>query len=89
MVEVVASRYPEVVVVIKTGGGKSLAYMVPPFLPQAATRVVVMPLVVLKQDMVRRFQDSNIQYSIWSGHGSSERFNGVPIVFISAEQAVW
>jgi Helicase conserved C-terminal domain len=44
--------------------------------------------VVLKQDMVRRFQDANIQYAIWSGHGSSERFNGVPVLFVSAEQAV-
>ena len=47
-----------------------------------------MPLVVLKQDMVRRFQDANMPYSIWSGHGSSERFNGTPVVFVSAEQAV-
>ena len=48
MVETVASRYPEVVVILATGGGKSLAFMVPAFLPRAATTVVVMPLVVLK-----------------------------------------
>jgi len=88
MVETVASRYPEVVVILQTGGGKSLAFMVPPFLPQSQTTVVVMPLVVLKQDIVRRFQEAHIQYSIWSGHGSSERFNGVPVLFVSAEQAV-
>ena len=48
MMETVASRYPEVVVILATGGGKSLAFMVPAFLPRAATTVVVMPLVVLK-----------------------------------------
>ncbi|EXJ77311.1 hypothetical protein A1O3_10469 [Capronia epimyces CBS 606.96] len=88
MVETVASRYGEVVVILATGGGKSLAFMVPAFLPNSSTTVVVTPLVVLKQDMQRRFNDAGIRYSIWSGHGHSERFNGTPVLFVSAEQAV-
>lgn len=88
MVEMVAARHAEVVVILATGGGKSLAFMVPMLLPQATTTVVVVPLVALKQDLVRRCWDAGIEYSVWDAHGSSERFTGTPLIFVSAEQAV-
>jgi superfamily II DNA helicase RecQ len=88
MVETVATGYAEVVIILATGGGKSLSFMVSMFLPQAGTTVVILPLVALKQDMVRRCWDADIQFSVWSGHGDSQRFTGTPLLFVSAEQAV-
>lgn len=88
MVELVAARHAEVVVILATGGGKSLSFMVPLFLPQSGTTVVVVPLVALKSDLVRRCYAADIQYSIWDGHTSAERYGGTPLMFVAAEQAV-
>ena len=88
MVETVATGFAEVVIILATGGGKSLSFMVSMFLPQAGTTVVILPLVALKQDMVRRCWDADIQFSVWSGYGDPQRFTGIPLLFISAEQAV-
>jgi superfamily II DNA helicase RecQ len=88
MVTLVAARQPEVVVVLATGGGKSLAFMVPLLLPQSGTTVVVVPLVALKSDLVRRCYAANIQYSIWDGYTSAERYSGTPLLFVAAESAV-
>jgi superfamily II DNA helicase RecQ len=88
MAETVASGFAEVVIILATGGGKSLSFMVPMFFPQAGTTVVILPLVALKQDMVRRCWAADIQFSVWSGHGDSQRFTGTPLLFVSAEQAV-
>ena len=64
MVEEVAAGHAEVVIVLKTAGGKSLSFLVPTCLPQASTTVVVVPLVALKSDLVRRCWDADIRYSI-------------------------
>ena len=88
MVAMVAAQHAEVVVILATGGGKSLAFMVPMFLPQAGTTVVVVPLVALKSDLVRRCWDAGVQYSVWDAHGHSDRYVGAPLLFVSAEQAV-
>ena len=87
MVEEVAAGHAEVVVVLATAGGKSLSFLVPTCLPQAGTTVVVVPLVALKSDLVRRCWDADIQYSIWASHGDHERYTGTPLLFVSAEQA--
>jgi superfamily II DNA helicase RecQ len=84
----VATGFAEVVIILATGGGKSLSFMVSMFLPQAGTTVVILPLVALKQDMVRRCWDADIQFSVWSGYGDPQRFTGTPLLFVSAEQAV-
>ncbi|KAK5188946.1 hypothetical protein LTR47_011582 [Exophiala xenobiotica] len=88
MVETVAARFAEVVVVLVTGGGKSLTFMVPMFLRQASTTVVVVPLVALKQDLVPRCWNAGIEYSVWEAHGDRERYTGVQLLFVTAEQAV-
>jgi hypothetical protein len=60
MVETVATGHAEVVIVLATGGGKNLSFIVPMFFPQAGTTVVILPLVALKQDMVWWCWDADI-----------------------------
>jgi superfamily II DNA helicase RecQ len=86
MVEVVATGYAEVIIIVATGGGKSLSFLVPICFPQAGTTVVVVPLVALKSDLVRRCWEADIQYSIWTSHGDHQRYTGTPLLFVSAEQ---
>ena len=88
MVEAIAARHAEVIIVLPTGAGKSLTFMIPPLLPQAGTTVVVVPLVALKQDIVRRCWDAQIDYGLWDAHGDPDRFVGCPLLFVSVEQAV-
>ena len=52
MVEEVATSHTKVIIVLKTARGKSLSFLVPTYLPQASTTIVVVPLVVLKSDLV-------------------------------------
>ena len=88
MVETIASGLAEIVVVLATGEGKSLAFLVPICLPQAATTVVILPLVALKQDMVRRCQLAKIAHSVWDPHGDFQHYIGTPLLFVSVESAV-
>jgi superfamily II DNA helicase RecQ len=43
-----------VVAVMPTGGGKSLLFMLPAWAEQGGTTVVVVPLIALRGDMMRR-----------------------------------
>ena len=87
LVESVALGRAEVVGVLGTGTGKSLAFLVPIFLPAAATTVVIVPLVALKADLVRRCHNANIAYSIWDPH-RDQASEGTPLLFVSADHAV-
>ncbi|EED11930.1 DNA helicase hus2, putative [Talaromyces stipitatus ATCC 10500] len=66
--------FSQVVAVLRTNEGKSLLYLLPCQLPGARTTVVVLPLLVLKQDMLLRYESRHL--------GSS------PLILVSAEQAV-
>ena len=50
---IVAGESP-IVAVIPTGGGKNLSFMLPAWAEQGGTTVVVIPLIALRGDMMRR-----------------------------------
>ena len=52
----------EVLVVLATGMGKTLLFQLPYCLPNAGTTVVVVPLVVLTLDLLRRYHELGIDY---------------------------
>ena len=57
----IMSGVRQVMAVLKTGEGKSLLYFLPCQLPGAGTTVVILPLVVLKQEMARRSQEAKVK----------------------------
>jgi superfamily II DNA helicase RecQ len=83
--EVVAGT-EEVVAILPTGGGKSLLFMLPVLLPDAGITVVVVPLVALQQDLVRRSTELNIPTTVWSPH-SSAPLTSPHLVLVSVEHA--
>ncbi|KUL81288.1 hypothetical protein ZTR_09156, partial [Talaromyces verruculosus] len=78
----------EVIAVLRTNEGKSLLYLLPCQLPGARTTVVVLPLVVLKQDMLRRCHDAGIEATIWDQTHESTHLGSSSLILVSVEQAV-
>lgn len=57
----IANCVPEMMVILPIGGGKTLLYIIPSLLPGAQVTAVIIPLVALKQDLLRRCSEWNIE----------------------------
>jgi superfamily II DNA helicase RecQ len=85
-VQAVVSGLFLVMAILRTEEGKSVLYMLPQRLPGAGTTVLVVPLVVLKQDTVRRCEMMGIGCRVW---GEEARYGlGNSLVIVSLDQAV-
>ena len=73
----------QVVVVLPTGGGKSLLFMLPCTLPDAGVTIVVVPHVALRADLMRRVRELRIDHLEWL---LGERREAA-LVFVSVEAA--
>ena len=56
----------QVVLVIGTGSGKTLVVMIGAAIADAGTTILVLPMVALRGDMLRRFHQVGIRPLIWS-----------------------
>jgi superfamily II DNA helicase RecQ len=75
-----------IVVVIRTGGGKSLLFILPAAASQDGVTIVVMPKIMLQEDMADRCCKDGIRCDIWSDDRALPY--DVQIVFVIAESAV-
>ncbi|PQE16365.1 telomere-associated recQ-like helicase protein [Rutstroemia sp. NJR-2017a BVV2] len=73
----------QVVLVIGTGSGKTLVVMVGAALADAGTTILVLPMVALRGDMLRRFHQVGIRPLIWS----VDCRQSAALVIVSAEAA--
>lgn len=73
----------QIVAVLPTGAGKSLLFMLPCTLPEAETTILVVPLVSLYADMLRRVNELSIDHLEWHPGESRE----ASLVLVSAEAA--
>ena len=73
----------EVLVVMATGMGKSLLFQLPSCLPGAGTTVLIVPLVVLRLDLIRRCHELGIDCQDWSTNHESQ----AALVLLSVEAA--
>ena len=76
----VTSCYPECFIILPTGGGKTILYVLPTLLPHAETTVVIVPLVALRHDLTRRCDAWGIQYGTFTSEMSysADRLHAVP-----------
>ncbi len=86
----VARSRPETLVVMPTGSGKTILYVVPTLLPGAKVTVVIVPLVALKQDLLRRCAEWGLEPLCYSRTTCDEgRLHAVPsLVFVDVDSAV-
>lgn len=88
MIDNIVNGVSEIIAVLATGEGKSLAFLLPSCLHRAATTVVIIPLIALRQDMTRRCRIAGLEYSVWKSNGDLQEYLGTPLLFISMEAAV-
>lgn len=50
--------------------------------------VVIVPLVALKADMVRRCEEAGLDFAVWNRTQDRMGYIGTPLMFVSIEQAV-
>jgi hypothetical protein len=79
----VMSGTEQVVVVLATGEGKSLLFMLPCTLPDAGVTVLILPLVSLRGDLLRRVRELGIDHLVWTPGETRD----APLVFVSVEAA--
>ena len=72
-------------VVMQTGGGKSLLYMLPASCSPDSITVVVVPLVSLLSNQVRRCQQAGLRVARW---GETKAVRQAQVVLITPESAV-
>jgi superfamily II DNA helicase RecQ len=71
-----------VVIVMPTGGGKSLMFILPAACDNAGLTIVVVPLLSLRQDLLRRCELAGLQVAAWDGRSPAD---AASIVFITPE----
>jgi superfamily II DNA helicase RecQ len=74
-----------VVVVMGTGGGKSLMFMLPAWCGAGGTSVVVVPLIALREDMKRRCEALGIRCAEWKPQRPPD---AAQVVLVTPESAV-
>jgi len=87
--QLLASWTPESIIILPTGGGKSTLYLVMSRLHAADVTIVIVPLIALRQDLIRRCRESGILYWHYNNvDRMEERLHAVPsLVFVDVESA--
>ncbi len=85
-----ASSHQEIIIIMPTGSGKSVLFMVMSVIFAAEVTIVIMPLVALRQDLIRRCTELGVSYWHYStGDRMQDRLHTVPsLVLVDVEIAV-
>ncbi|PYH28098.1 P-loop containing nucleoside triphosphate hydrolase protein [Aspergillus neoniger CBS 115656] len=78
-----------VVTVMRTGGGKSLLFMLPAFLEPGGTTIVIVPLLSLRQDLRRRCQALGLVCVEWESRNPPDDATIVLVTPESTEHSVF
>ena len=84
-IEAIMKGESPVVMVMGTGGGKSLGFMLPAWCSQGGTSIVVVPLIALRQDMKDRCRRLGIECAEWNGQRPPR---AARIVLVTPEAAI-
>lgn len=84
--DAIISSQPRIVVVMRTGSGKSLLFMLLAAASRDGVTIVVMLKIMLQEDMADRCRKDGIRCAIWSDNRAL--LYDAQIVFVIAESAV-
>lgn len=74
-----------IVYIASTGGGKSMAFMLPASCVSGGTSIVIVPLVALQGDLQKRCEAVRMSSLIWSNR---RPYENASIIFVTPESAV-
>lgn len=83
--EAVVAGEPYITIIMRTGGGKSLVFMLPAFALKDGVTIVIVPMVALREDLWRRSSEAGIPCAEWDGERPPSKAR---IVFVIPESAV-
>lgn len=84
-IDAIVAGKSHVVAVMPTGAGKSMLFMLPAWAEQGGTTVVVVPLIALRGDMMRRCRKLGISCAEWESRCPPD---AAAIVLVTPESAV-
>ncbi|KAL8689011.1 MAG: hypothetical protein Q9218_005217, partial [Villophora microphyllina] len=85
----VARSRPEAIIVLPTGSGKTLLFIVASQLPGAQVTIVIVPLIALKQDLRQRCTAWGIVHAIYDPCSTPQQLHAVPtLLLVDIETAV-
>ncbi|KAL2038903.1 hypothetical protein N7G274_008425 [Stereocaulon virgatum] len=85
-----ASNQREIVIIMPTGGGKSVLFMVISLVTAAEVTIMIMPLITLRQDLMRQCNKRKVPFWHYNtGDHMQERVHAVPsLVLVDVKTAV-
>jgi superfamily II DNA helicase RecQ len=84
-IDAIIAGKSHVVTVMPTGAGKSMLFMLPAWAEQGGTTVVVVPLIALRGDIMRRCRKLGISCAEWDSRCPPD---AVAVVLVTPESAV-
>lgn len=78
-------RASSLLVVMGTGAGKSICFMLPASCSLGGVTIVIVPLISLQGDMQRRCESSGISAIVWN---SRRPHDTAPLIFVTPESAL-
>ncbi|KAI5235343.1 hypothetical protein E4T42_09726 [Aureobasidium subglaciale] len=85
VLEAVIGGHPRILAIMKTGGGKSLFFMLPAASSKEGVTIVIVPLNSLRDDLMDRCKQAGIPCASWQGRNPAHWAN---IMFVTPESAV-
>jgi superfamily II DNA or RNA helicase len=83
--QAIVRRDSPILTIMPTGGGKSLLFLLPASYEMSGTTVVIVPLISLRADVVRRCRELSISCRVWNARQPAD---GAKIVLVTPEGAV-
>ena len=83
--DTIVSGCPRILVVMRTGGGKSWLFILPAAGSIDRVTIVIIPTISLRQDLIDRYNRDGVPYAEWDG---SRPPYHTRIVLITPESAV-
>lgn len=87
-VRLAMKRSGDILVILPTGGGKSVVFMAPAWIEKELTTVVIVPFVALIAEMENRCKELGLSCYIWRNSGTILGQRMAQVVLVSVENAV-
>ena len=85
-VRMALQRESDILVILPTGGGKTLTYLLPIYMEEDLTTVIVVPYVVLVEQVEQQCKDLNISVQVWRNRGHS--IGRTQAIIVAVEHAI-